>query len=35
MAPGEVSGTVVGEGQTHSLKNVGTTRFRNRVIEIK
>lgn len=33
--PGEVSWTSVGPGQTHALKNVGATRFRNRVIELK
>ena len=32
---GDVSWTDVGAGQTHSLRNVGTTRFRNRVIELK
>jgi quercetin dioxygenase-like cupin family protein len=32
---GETRWTGVGDGQTHHLKNVGTTRFRNRVIEIK
>ena len=35
MGPGETSWTSVGAGQTHHLKNVGTRRFRNRVIEIK
>ncbi len=32
--PGDTRWTDVGDGQTHLLKNVGTTRFSNRVIEI-
>jgi quercetin dioxygenase-like cupin family protein len=32
---GDVQVTKVGAGQTHVLKNVGTTPYRNRIIELK
>lgn len=32
---GDVQVTKVGTGQTHVLKNVGTTPYRNRIIELK
>jgi len=34
-APGAVQWTAVGEGQTHSLRNVGRARYQNRLIELK
>src|SRR3712207_793332 len=33
--PGDVQVTRVGSGQRHVLKNVGTTTYRNRIIELK
>ncbi|MFN8525781.1 MAG: hypothetical protein U0821_21995 [Chloroflexota bacterium] len=33
--PGDIQLTRVGSGQTHELKNVGTTVYRNRIIEFK
>ena len=33
--PGASSWTSPGEGQTHSLRNVGATRYVNRLIELK
>lgn len=32
---GDIQVTKVGTGQTHSLKNVGTTPYSNRIIELK
>ena len=33
--PGDVQVTLVGSGQRHVLKNVGTATYRNRIIELK
>ncbi len=33
--PGDVQVTTVGDGQRHELRNVGTTVYRNRLIEFK
>jgi quercetin dioxygenase-like cupin family protein len=33
--PGAIQWTRAGEGQTHSLRNVGKTRFQNRLVELK
>jgi hypothetical protein len=33
--PGAIQFTSPGEGQTHSLRNVGATRYQNRLIELK
>ena len=32
---GDIQVTRVGQGQIHALRNVGTTRYRNRIIEFK